>query len=335
MRTSDRLQDYYYFDADIMSAIDDVAERQNRMSFSELANEYGIASGSSSVLPDGASKPIEILTLIPDQDYDEQTARIYHTAFGYPINDNTALHAMRLFEADSSEQLIVVGNPAMIGTSTGKLTFREAFEVSKDKTLRPAIDPILRYLGQQGITTTSHLGYSYGADRAAATIAYSGEYDQSVSKAVLVEPVSVVKRSMKKLAQDFAQSGQAQKQYVEQTGSKPYDEIWAEDSAIKFAAWAGGLVRVSNLAIAHVIAGDGFAQRAGAALDSQPDLRMTVGWGSKSEICPDLTLQKVTNALRAEHGRDRVRSMSLRGMHHAGVDDLDLHAAMMLEGLRN
>jgi len=78
----------------------------------------------------------------------------------------------------------------------------------------------------------------------------------------------------------------------------------------------------------------GFAQRASAALRNQPDLRMTVGWGSESEMCPDLTLQKMTNGLRAQHGGLRVLSMRLQGMHHSGMDDLDLHAAMMLEGLK-
>ncbi len=335
MTTHERLLSYYYFDRGVVSSVQAAAEHQNSLSFSELADKYGIANGSSSVLPDGARKPIEVLTLTPNHDYDPQKARVYHTAFGYPANENTALHVMRLFEADSSEQLIVFGNPAAVGTSTGKLTFKESFEVARHNTLRPTVDPILRYLSQIGVRETNHMGYSYGADRAATAIAYSGTYDQSASNAVLVEPVSVVRRSLKELARAFAESGQAQKQYVEQSESKPYDEIWAEDSWVKFAAWAGGLARISNLAIAHVMASDGFSGRASLALDSQPDLLMTVGWGSKSEMCPDLTLQKVSNALRGKHGTERVRSMRLQGMNHAGVDDLDLHAAMMLQGLRD
>jgi hypothetical protein len=330
-----RLQEYYAFDAAIVDDVDQAAELQNRLNFAELADKYNVANGSSAVLPDGATKPIEVMTLTPKHDYDEHAARVYHTAFGYPVNKNTALHAMRMFEADDSEQLIVIGNPAMVGMKTGKLSLRQSHEVYKNASLRPAVDAPLRYLEQAGITHTKHLGYSYGADKAATTIAESGTYSQVASRGVLIEPVSVVERSMIELVKAFGESGKVQRQYIDQTESRPYDEIWSEDSIVKAAAWGAGLVRMSNLAIASILASDGFKQRASDALQANDETDLVIGWGTSSELCPGDTLQAVTNSLRAQHGLTRVESMPITGMHHAGVDDLDLHAAVMLQGIHS
>lgn len=330
-----RLNQYYEFDQDVTGRVSDAAERQNKYSFNELATQFGIGSGSLPAYPAGYKKPIEVLTILPKSDYDPNEATVYHTAFGYPVNKNTAMHAIRLFEADSARQMVVIGNPATVGAGMGKLSFKESLQVARYKDLRPAVHPLLAYLAQQQITQTQHLGPSYGADKAAVAIAESGRFDQEVSRGVLIEPVSATERSLKQLIADFGTSGGPQQDYVRQTGSMPYDEIWAEDSKIKFAAWAGGLARVSNIAIANVLTDGRFVDRASGALEAQEKLRLSIGWGSSSELVDDQTITTVTEGLRTQFGANRVNSLRIQGMHHAGVDDIDLHAAVMLQGLRD
>lgn len=335
MNTESRLERYYSFDDEVLTRVAQAAERQNRFSFTELADQFDIGAGSEVFVPEGHDKPIEVLTIRPEDSdsYDRSEAAVLHTSFGYPINKNTAMHAVRLFEANPHQQLIVIGNPAYIGLSTGKLGWRDIIKMRREKTLAPAVEPVLAYLKQTGIDRTAHLGYSYGADRVSAAISHSNEFGQDVTHGVMIEPVSVIERSLLRLAKDFGNSGAHQKEYVAQSESKPYDEVWSEDSLTKFAAWALGLVRPSNIVIAGVLASGGFKQRCETGLQNQQNAKITVGWGSHSELVPDDSIDKIVLDLQTAYD-ERVRAMRLEGMHHAAIDDIDLHAAMMLQGLR-
>lgn len=335
MEVADRLHRYYDFDDAVAEAVADAAERQNRYSFQELADQFGIADGSRAVVPEGHSKPLEVLTFNPPEgiDYDPASARVLHTAYAYPVNKNTAMHAMRLFETCPDKPLIVVGNAAFLGMKTGKLSLRDMYAMNRGNTLLPAAKPTLAYLRDQGKIRNDHFGFSYGADKAATVIGHSGDYGQVVGRGVLVEPVSVVMRSMYRLAKDLGHSGERQQEYVRQVGSKPYDEVWAENSLLKFAAWLGGVVRPSNLAIASVLAHDGFSYRAFEVLTKQPHAKLAVAWGDMSELVPDEAIDAVVTELQERFGPARVRAMRLRGMQHAAADDIDLHAAIMLQGL--
>lgn len=334
MTTPEQINTYYDFDPAIVEAVADTAAQQNRYSFGELAAKYGIQDGSQKVMPPGASHPLEVMTLTPQIDHDPSRANVYYTAFGYPVNNNTAMHALRMFGAQPDTQLIVVGNPSSIGSNTGKLSLKESVELYRTKDMAPTAEPVLRYLDQVGVTNTAHLGWSYGADKAAVSIAGSGECRQTVSSGVLIEPASLAKRSLAELVKAFGKSGSTQQAYVKQAGGRPYDEVWAEDSMLKFAAWGAGLARLSNIAIAKAIAHGGFEDRVHTAMARQPDVHMTIGWGTESEITPNDLAAKAAGRLASKFGQDRIRTMELRGMHHAAVDDIDLHAAIMLQGMR-
>lgn len=333
MNTAYRLNNYYDFDADILHSVDEAASRQNELSFKELAQQYGIENGPEKILPDSAAKPVEVVTIKPKSDYDETHARVYHASFAYPANENTAMHAMRLFEADPREQVVVIGNPAMPFASASKMSFRESFDVVHTGSFRPAVDGLLKYLEQNRITHTEHVGYSYGADKAVTAAQFSELYNQSAEKAVLIEPASIVKRSIKRLAQAFSASGAEQHRYIVQSASKPYDEIWDQDNLLKTVGWMAGMLRVSNIAIAKAMAEGSFGRRTDEAMRANPSLRATIAWGSSSELAPDADMMRTTNQLRAAH-KMRVSTMRLEGMHHAAVDDIDLNAAIVLQGLR-
>jgi hypothetical protein len=61
---------------------------------------------------------------------------------------------------------------------------------------------------------------------------------------------------------------------------------------------------------------------------------VSVSYGDNSELVPTDAIEGILEDVsRSEYG-SRVSAMKIRGMHHAAVDDIDLHAAIMMQGLR-
>ena len=101
-------------------------------------------------------------------------------------------------------------------------------------------------------------------------------------------------------------------------------------SEVSELRYAGGLMRLSNLAILRALSRGDFADRAAQVLHGNPRARATIAWGTKSEFVSEQAMQWLVARLG-----NRVGALALTGMHHAGGNDIDLHAAIMLQGLRN
>lgn len=334
MNTERRLKQYYDFDETVLEAVTSAAAVQNTKSYEEQADGYGLADGPEVVTLSGSGRALEVLKLIPAADYDETSARIYHTPMGNPVSRNMGMRAMRMFAADPTQQLIVVGNPFGVRSNSGTLTVRDSVDSLRTKSLKPHVEPVLEYLENQKVRTTEQLGYSYGADKAAATAGAADEHGITVPAGVFVEPSSVAKRSLLALAQAFGKTNAPMAAYVEQTGSQPYRDVRSEDSMLGLVAYSAGLLRMTNIAIVASLAHGGFDGRVRSGLDTQPDMHVAIGWGTESELTDDVEAAKLTDRLTVEYGNDRIATLRLQGMHHAGGEDIDLHAAIMLQGLR-
>ena len=334
--TSDRLRRYYDFDSQILENISRSANDQNQLSFRELATRYGIADGPSVTTGPLGSHPLEILEFVPAMEYDSNYSRIYHTGIGNSVGGPLRMHGIRLFGADPTQRLIMIGNPSSLGHAPGKLSLKQSGAVMRTNSLAPAVSGLHEYLSSRGIKFAAHIGYSYGADKALTTTLTAPHYGQTVDKLVAVEPVTIVPQNLMFLLKKFIATRHQQPRYVEQSDSKPYDELWHDDSLLKFAAYSAGLLRLSNIAVARVLTKGGYSTRLKQALAANSDLQTVTAWGTESELIRD-SLAFVTLSRFAKHndnsGRGRSSFMRLKGMHHAGADDIDLHAAIFLEAL--
>jgi pimeloyl-ACP methyl ester carboxylesterase len=341
MRIVERLQSYNVpgepgFDDDILEAVADAAVWQDRLSFRALAAKYDISSGPRIVRPRDDLKPLQVLELVPEQDYDESRATVCHIPYANAISDNWVMHAIRLQATKPDERmLLMTGNASSIGMQAGTLSIRQALRVGFKKDLGPTVASTQAYLQERGITDVNHVGYSFGADKAATAMSMAGGIGQRVRGGVFVEPVTAVKRGFFELSRTFGKTRSVQQRYIRESESAPYNEIWDEDNIVKMLAFAGGMARFSNIMIANALTDDHFDKRARGALDSQPDSRVQVSWGTVSELAPDEKLLPLTDNLAEDYGEDRVRRQRLNGMHHAGVDNINLFAAMIRQGLRN
>jgi hypothetical protein len=241
------------------------------------------------------------------------------------------MRAMRLFAADPSERLMVVGSPACLGNNANMLRIGDMLGVARGN-LRHVVGPALRQLQHDKVRSVATLGYSYGAETAATAASEAGGFEMAAHHGVWVEPPAVANRTFTQLLGDFVRSGKELDNYVAAAHSRPLNE--ARKLANKgFLRYAGGMVRLSNVAIAATLKTDSFEGRARAALRTQPGLSVTVGWGTSSEIVNNERMEQLVETLRDEYPL-RVGALAVRGMHHAGGDDIDLHAAIMLQGLR-
>ena len=338
MNTADRLQGYYHFDHNILGAVEDAANYQNGFKFAELADQYKLGDGPAKVVIDNQTAALEVIHIKPTYDYDHRLVRIIQAPMGTPADASMAMRAMRLFASSPTVPVMVVGSPSAIGNKSNLLS-RESRQVVASGDLRPAVRPVLRYLLHLGIERADIIGYSYGADAGAAMALAAHEFDVTAERAVLMEPAGAETRNLRTLLRDFQASGSKLNAYVTDTGSQPLFEARGAGagrlaSTVGLTRWAGGITRPTNIAIAKAMGRGQFGETLDMALRTHPNLKAAVLWGSESEITKTSAVQDMLRTLRQKHPL-RIGSILINGMHHAGGDDIDLHAAMALQGLRS
>jgi hypothetical protein len=321
---SGRLLAYHAFDSDVLERVANVAEQQRSSTWEALRGKIP----ETKIFTPRSGKPIEVLDIIPEDGY--ESVHVFHLPMGNGFDDNMLLATTTLAAVDPTKRLIAAGNPGAPGQVSGKLRIRDLSTVWSGD-MRPTVDSLLQYLTSQRIEGAVHTGGSCGADRAAAAAGYSDKYDHYVSHAVLMEPASVARRSLFALGRSFYQSAAPLEGYVQAAQSKPYIEARrSADTANYGALGAIGLLRPTNVAIAHALAQDGFEARVNAALSTQESMRVDVVWGTDSELCTHKLMLDAVHRLSMAHEK-RVRATALKGQRHAMNCDIFLQAALVLQ----
>ena len=330
-----RLQNYGAFDAEVVDAVAAAAVSQGAYSFGELASLYDIGDGPSRVFPLGAKKPLDMIHISArvrcGADLQDPTrARVLFSPFGVDASPSMAMRAIRLYAADPSEQLIVVGNPSIPGRGVGKVALESLSEMWRGD-LRPMVEPTLAYLNESGVTDVTFLGYSGGGDLSAAAAKHALTYDVETENAVIAESAGMHRRWPTSLAGLFLLSGTQMKKYVQAAESPQLLEARSRAGG-NLALYAAGLLRATNLAMARAISRGGLSAHLSTALADQPNMRATIAYGSVSELVDTLDVRKQIRDLQTDYP-GRVGALPVYGMHHAGGDDINLHAAIMLQGM--
>lgn len=332
MTTAERLQNFYDFDGDLLDRLEQVASDQNTRTFDELADQYDLANSIRRSTHTQSGKLLEYLQLTPPGDYDERHTRVLYTPMATPIDQSVAMRSIRLFAADPTAKLTVFGNPAALGRKGNSLPLYQIETVFRGNLL-PVIRNSAAELAGERHATVDVLGYSAGADEGAEAAKEMRVYGLRCMRGVWTEPVSSAQPGIMSLGKRFFKSGEALDGYVAAADSEPLLEA-RRRADTGMPRYIGGLLRPSNIAIAKALSRSHFAVRAKDALAVQPQLRALIAWGSASEITDNQCMSETVRDLERDFGPERVGHMVLRGMHHAGGDDIDLHAAIMLQGLR-
>lgn len=326
MNTADRLRSYYPFDDAIVETVTTVAEAQHDLTLVETLARAHIPEPKHFR---GGDKSVEVLDIIPPGGYDQ--TQVFHLTMAGPIDPDRTLRAAILAAVQPATRIIMAGNPAGPGKSSGKLALHSMPSVWRGD-LRPTIDPTLRYLDSQAITSATHVGGSFGADKAATAAGYADRYGQDVPNLVSIDPASVKRRSLLTLAKEFRSTEKHLDEYTLATDSRPYFEARSRSGGS--LEYRLGLLRPTNLAIAHALTLDGFGKRVDTALTRQPDMRAGLLWGVESELAIHGLMLGITAQLKDRYSEERVSGTPLPRHKHAMLSDPYFHAAMVLHGLK-
>lgn len=144
---------------------------------------------------------------------------------------------------------------------------------------------------------------------------------------MLAEPVTVKQVSPARFALDFLSMGNDWQHYVAEADSPLLNDSFKQGSG--FIGYFLGIGRPSNMAITRGLARGGYFDLDNSIGDSNPHTSVVTAYGSASEISRPTIIETYAQEL-TRNGRYLMR---LDGMRHGGGDDIDLHAAIMLEGL--
>ncbi len=335
MNLQKQLESYHAFDEHVIEAVVRSAhdQDQERISFGALTERYGIA-GEPDIIP-GTDEhyAFQVLRIIPKgHDFSETEARVYWPGMATPIDPNLIVRGLRLAAADPTKQLILTGNPSSLSSPYNKLGATARHEVARGN-LSPAVEPVLRYLNKLGITEVEHIGYSLGADKAAAASTRASDFDICVRNGVFIESITTERRSLLSLAIRFAKTTSTLEANVKASNSDVLLEA-RQLSNQGFIRYALGYFDPTNVAIVRCLTGQGIVQRIMDALRLQSELRAVIAWGTASELTPHVVIQRVARELEHSEFGQRVSTLVIEGMGHNSCENINLHAAIVLQGIR-
>lgn len=326
MNTAERLSGYYPFTPEVIEQVADVAEWQSKFTtYGDFFNAMGIEEPSR-VTFDGYY-PSEFID-IRQPDANPYEALVYHLPMANALDPNQLYQIATIAKANPGHRVIAMGNPSGRGFDAGLLNHEQRKKVANGN-LEPVVEPLLKYLDKKKINKARHVGYSYGVDLAAVAAAHG---DQEVDRAVVIEPASVVRRNLAKLAINFHSTVKEASRYVNASDLETFIE--ARKDSVGPTAYALSLTRFTNIAIARGLAKGGFQDRLDTAIEAQPDMKTTLAWGTESELAINslVSLYGYCLARRLEPGR--LVPLPLKGQKHALANDIHLQAAIVLEGLK-
>lgn len=326
----EHLPRYYDFEPDVLARVSEAAERQHQVPFLELAKKYDIEEGAS-IYFDSASHKFTEYLLLKNEGYTPDTPHsVLFAPMNTPVDENMAMRAIRLQASMPERPLVVIGSPNARPESF-HLIAPQAVSVIEHPSIVPFTPSAAKLIRLISPEIEALLGYSLGADMAAGVAARLAHEGVEVTTSVLVESPATRRRTLLRLLADFKSSEPPLDAYIAHSDSIALGEArsLAEQPLSKYAR---GMLSLTNIALARVLADGLFADRVNAALDAQHTMHAVVGWGTESELTRQADAARAVARIKNAHG-PRAHEMELHGMHHAGADDINLHAAMMLQGI--
>lgn len=336
MSEVERLQAFYPFDDYVLARIEQVARGQENISWPNYARRLDLPSPK--IFCPKNAKPIEILDIKPK---DTADTLVYHLPMGCLLDSNMMAHVSTLAQVQFDKRIIAVSNPGQPFRGSGKLSLIDALRVYRGN-LTPTVEPTLEYLDSERIESASHVGISYGADKAAAAAetAPLQRFGQEVTGLVMVEPVSVATRGttriigLVKLGRIFQSTSAYGDKYLEPVRKRSRAFTSAEELKESELGYGLGLARLSNLAIAAALAQDGFEGRLERAMLISARMKAGLSWGTASEFDTYSEREHMAKRLQTKYGKGRVKTLPLKDQTHSMNLDIFLNAAIISQLLK-
>lgn len=214
--TAERLRVIYPFSDNILDVVNNIAEEQANLSYSEFMSSHKVPDVQ--IYQPQHSKAVEILDITP-KEYNGVV--VLHESMGTSLDPNAVMHVVPLTLALPDKRIIAVGNPGRPSKGYGKVGAADLPGVWSG-SLRSTVEPILEYLVHVGEEKVGHVGYSFGADKVQAAGQFSDKYDLKALYGVSMEPVSIRRRNLLTLAWAFNSTTKYMADSVNATDSSAY-----------------------------------------------------------------------------------------------------------------
>lgn len=254
---------------------------------------------------------------------------VIHLPMSNPLDENMLYHAATVAATLPEYQVIVFGNPSgapyHYRQQTGTLVGNVALAFTKRR--RALVAAEIDYLRSRGIKNAHHVGYSFGAHKAAIECSYLAE--DEVASLTCLDPVSHPRR-IRQLIKDFKATFAPMGTYVQRTGIQTYFDARAE--AAKTRHHDKALRRPVVLALGVLMARFNLLTHIRTLLRARSSLVFTAAWGGKSELSDDARMSGSLEDMRHTY-KGRVYSLRLRDDKHAFGNDIHLYAAVICESV--
>lgn len=330
--TAERLRGFSAdLDENVIGEVSASAEMVHRLGATtlelcELASVPGVKT-----IEYGGCPPVQILDLQPEQVRDQHAATVIWLPMARGFDQAELHRAARLKLLLPDERIIIVANPDHWWKASGILSREQRARV-RDGDVRPVIGTVFHYLKEMNLTRVNHVGNSYGAKLAAAAAALAVQHGiHEVPRLVTIEPPDSVSRNFRDLALTFYETRHGVQDHKETMTDRGLINALHQEK--RLWPYIGTLASLTNLAITQALTRGLFKDNVSTVLAHSPGTEVTVAWGTGSELVPHEHMTHLVEELQISHG-DRVRSIVLEKLRHAMYYDIDLVAALIMQGLR-
>jgi hypothetical protein len=221
--------------------------------------------------------------------------------------------------------IVMLASPAL-GGSKLRLSRDEKKEV-RAGNLGPAAKELLKAISTTDIGKVALLGYSQGAEVAAAGAkeAYTSNLD--LSGLAVGDPIGIKDRSLFKLAKDFSKAAPDMAEAIERSGVKAQDEYKDKMSTIVATFMPNA---IKSWSIGSGMAHGTFESTIQQLLNERRLDNITVAYGSKSSLSPPEIIEPQLNRLQDSDSRGVITSIRVTGATHAWDNQLPLLAKLFM-----
>lgn len=318
--TKKRLTSYGVFGGDVVERVAKFAACQSGFAtYQEFFASVGVGEVFLHTTKGGGVPVVDV----PARTNVEKGVLVIHAPMEMPLNSAQLYVIATIAGLYPEYRVIGFGSPSgdRFYYKSQDLTFWKRAGLLVGFSQKALVAPELDYLKSQGIAKTHQIGYSYGALKATLESQYLEP--GLVESLVLIDPV-VRSRSIFKLIRDFSKTYGPLGKYVNASDLKTYHE--ARGDAAKGRNHREALRRPISIVIGLLLARTNIFKRLQKVISMQPQARMTVVWGTASELGDDGYTQQYLSIMP-------VQQLRLEGAEHALANDVHLYGAIVGQGL--
>ncbi len=183
----------------------------------------------------------------------------------------------------------------------------------------------LSIIQRHGYKKLRVIGFSQGASLAMAAAAIASQLKLQVSHVAIGEPANIIRRPKRTLVRDFVASAADLREVVRSNNMTHVRQVHAQENRLRYCV---DILRRSrlNTNLARGLSKATFIKDFEAALAQ--DVRVTIGFGGLTTVCPPLVMREVVERVRREphYPKHFVHTVEVKDAQHAWADQLDILA---------